>query len=270
MRVMSKQTLLRILAIGLGLLSTTPMAAQRVPSGTIAGQVVTQDGERPLAARVWLVGAARPGAQNPRGTFRFDGLLPGRYHLRATFIGYVPFDTVLVVRSGATARLVVRLAASPVQLSDMTIREVATPPPPPPRPAPPPRPPVDCGLLMVVGSKAMLCTSAELLPRATVLRDREFLGPNTLIRAAAQSAVTQAGFVPERLLQLDDRTWLITARDPTRPVGLGSVRIEVEETGAHDTTVRISLTSATFVSTRSQLDRAQAYLTGIRRILGSR
>jgi len=269
MRLMPKPLLPWLLAFGFSLFSTRTLAAQRVPPGTISGQVVTQDGDRPLAARVWLVGAVRPGVQNPRGTFRFAGLPPGRYHLRATFIGYVPFDTVLTIRSGATARLVVRLVASPVQLSDMTIREVAVPPPPPPRPAPPPRPPVNCGLLLVVGSKAMLCTSPELLPRATVLRDREFFGPNMLIRAAAQRAVTQAGFVPERLLQLDDRTWLITARDPSRPVGLGSVRIEVEETGAHDTTVRISLTSATFVSTRSQLDRAQAYLTGIRRILGS-
>lgn len=98
-------------------------------------------------------------------------------------------------------------------------------------------------------------------------RAEAFLGSNSLILEAAQEAVGQAGFVTERLLQLNGQTWMIAARDPIQPAGIGSVRIEIEETGAHDTTVRVSLTSAASVSRKEQRDRAQAYLSTIRRNL---
>ncbi len=220
-----------------------------------------------MPARVWLVGAARPGTPNPRGSFRFEKLKPGRYHLRATYLGYAPADTILSVSSGARLRIVLRLSATPVKLSDMTIREVAKPPVPPPSKPAVTRPPLDCGLLLIVGPTQMLCTSAQALPRKTLVRGKEFFGGNSQIRQAAQFAVPQVGLIPERELQLNDRTWLITARDPSRPVGLGVVRIEMEETGAHDTTVRIALTSAVFVSEQQQRARAQAYLSKVEHIL---
>ena len=91
-----------ILVIGGVLLSTRPVSAQqRAPNGSISGSVVTQDEGRPLAARVWIVGVARPRVPNAKGTFRFDGLLPGRYRLRATYIGFVPLDTLLSITAGS-------------------------------------------------------------------------------------------------------------------------------------------------------------------------
>ena len=41
----------------------------------------------------------------------------------------------------------------------------------------------------------------------------------------------------------------------------------MEETGAHDTAVRIALTSAVFVNGQQQRARAQAYLSSVERIL---
>jgi len=264
---MSLRFLLWILVPG-GVIPSILPAQQKAPAGSVSGSVVTQEEGRPLPARVWLVGAARPGVPNARGSFRFDGLAPGRYHLRATYIGFVPVDTVLSVRSGSVLRLVVRLIATPVVLNAVTVREAAKPPPTvtPPKPAKL-KPLVDCGRLFVVSATTVLCTSPQMLARTTVYRDEAFLGSNSLILEAAQEAVSHAGFVTERLLQLNGQTWLISARDPLRPAGIGTVRIEVEETGAHDTTVRVSLTSAASVSRQEQRDRALAYLSTIRRYL---
>lgn len=264
---MLRLSLVLILSAGGALVSASPGRAQTASTGSVEGQVLKNEDGRPLPARVWLVGAARPGLPNTRGSFRFEKLKPGRYHLRATYLGYTPADTIFSISPGGRARIILRLSATPVQLSDMTIREVAKPPVPvPPTPALK-RPPIDCGLLLVVGARQLLCTSAQALPRKTLVRGKEFFGGNSHIRQAAQFAVPQAGLIPEREIQLNDRTWLITARDPSRPVGLGIVRIEMEETGAHDTTVRIALTSAVFVSEQQQRARAQAYLARVERIL---
>ena len=265
---MSARSLAWRLALGVMLLPTGTLSAQNAPSGSVFGSVVTRDDGRPLAARVWLVGVARPTAPNARGSFRFDRLSPGRYHLRATYIGFVPADTVVSVSAGTQLRVLLRLTATPVLLTGVTIREPAKPPPAvtPPKPVSL-KPVVDCGRLFVVNTTTVLCTSPQLLARTTVYRDEAFLGSNSLILEAAQEAVGQAGFVTERLLQLNGQTWMIAARDPRRPVGIGTVRIEIEETGAHDTTVRVSLTSAASVSRTEQRDRALAYLSTIRRNL---
>ncbi len=251
------------------LLSAQSLAGQKAPTGSIGGLVIRQDEGTPVPARVWLVGAARPAAPNARGSFRFDGLPPGRYHLRATYIGFVPVDSMLSVTAGTQLRLVIRLTAMPVQLTAMTIRDSAKVPKTVrlPSPAKLHKPVLECGRLVAVSLMMTLCTSPQLLPRTTVHLGKEFLGSNSLILRAAQEAVAQAGFVTERLIQVNDRTWLITARDDSRHAGIGSVRIEVEETGAHDTTVRVSLTSAVSVDKREQLERAQGYLSTISRNL---
>lgn len=264
---MIKHSLTLMLLASGALLSASPLYAQIAPTGSIEGQVLKQGEGFPLPARVWLVGAVRPGVPNPRGSFRFEKLTPGRYHIRATYLGYTPTDTVVSVTSGARLKIVLRLSATPVQLSDMTIREAAKPPAPIPRKPVAPKPAIDCGLLLVVGPKLVLCTSAQALPRKTLARNKDFFGGNSHVRQAAQFAVPQVGWIPERELQLNDRTWLITARDPSRPAGLGIVRIEMEETGPHDTAVRIALTSAVFVNEQQEAARAQAYLARVERIL---
>ena len=240
------------------------VSAQASTTGSIRGSVVTDDDGRPLPARVWLVGSARPGPQNPQGTFRFDGLRPGRYTLRATYIGYVPVDTVLSVTAGAQVRLTVRLVSSPVQLSDMTIRETARDtakklviPPPPKR---------DCGLLFFVSMRMSLCSSPAMFPRATVYEERTFQGLNARILEAAQESVSDLGFVTERIVQLSERTWLILARDRVRWVDAGSTRIEVVEIGADNTAVRVTMT-AIVSRNRETTARARAIIAAVARAL---
>ena len=240
------------------------VSAQQVATGSIRGAVIADDNERPLPARVWLVGSTRPGAQNPQGTFRFDGLVPGRYTLRATYIGYVPVDTVLSVAPGAQMRLTVRLVSNPVQLSSMTIRETArdTVKKPPLRP-PPKR---SCGLLFVVSMRMSLCSSPEMFPRVAVYAEKTFQGLNARILEAAQESVSDLGFETERLVQVSDRTWLIAARDRVPWVDAGSTRIEVVEIGADNTSVRVTMT--TIVSRqREAAARARAIIATVARAL---
>lgn len=240
--------------------SAGSVSAQASATGSIRGTVITADDGRPLPARVWLVGSSRPGPQNPQGSFRFDGLRPGRYTLRATYIGYVPVDTVLSVAAGALVRLTVRLVSSPVQLSDMTIRERArdtvkkqVTPPPPKR---------DCGLLFFVSMRMSLCSSPAMFPRAAVYEERIFQGLNARILEAAQESVSDLGFITERIVQLDDRTWLIVARDRVPWVEAGSTRIEVVETGADNTAVRVSMT-AVVARQRDAAARARAIIATV-------
>src|SRR5262245_56303115 len=83
-----------------GLLTGSPAAQQPQPSaGVITGSVVEEDTNAPIvAARVWLFPLFRPpDNQVPQqlqvpsgsdGTFRFEGVPPGRYGLRAEKTGY--------------------------------------------------------------------------------------------------------------------------------------------------------------------------------------
>jgi hypothetical protein len=213
---------------------------------------------------VWLVGSARPGPQNPQGAFRFDGLRPGRYTLRATYIGYVPVDTVLSVAAGSQVRLTVRLVSSPVQLSSMTIRETARDTTK--KPVIPPPPKRDCGLLFVVSMRMSLCSSPEMFPRAAAYEEKTFQGLNARILEAAQESLTDLGFVTERIVQLSDRVWLMVARDRVPWVDAGSTRVEVVEIGADNTAVRVSMT-AIVSRQRDAAARARAIIAAVTRAL---
>jgi hypothetical protein len=244
------------------LTSTPQLSAQKTAAGSIAGQVLRDDEGTPLPARVWLVAAARPKAPNARGTFKFEGLAPGRYHLRATYLGFSPIDTMLSVAAGTRVQVVVRLKATPVELSSMTIREVVKPPDPP---KPKVRPP-ECKRFLVMGPTTMVCVTKQMLAETTVSQSETFLGRNSIILEAAEKSVTQLGFVTDRIMQLDDRTWLIVAHRDTGPGTTSSARLEVEETGANDTTVRVSMTTVSWKK-REQTNHARAFLAMMRRNL---
>lgn len=234
---------------------------QAAATASISGVVLSDDSVTPLRARVWLVAAARPKAPNARGTFSFEGLARGRYHLRATYLGFVPFDTTVSVASGAHLRLVIRMNAMPVELSSLTIRETIPPKEPPPKPR---KPPIVCARVLIVSPKALLCMTPETLVRTTVRQDATFLGSNTRIVEAAQKTVGQLGFVIEHQRSLNNQTWLIVAHERANPADTASARVEIEETDAHDTTVRVTLTTASWKK-HEQRDRARAFLTTIDR-----
>ena len=256
-------SLAKCLIIAFAVSSSQSLGAQKPATGSIGGTVITVEEGRPLPARVWLVAAARPHAPNARGTFLFEGLAAGRYHLRATYLGFVPVDTMLSVAAGAHVQLVIRMTAQPVELTEMTIRDTAKPPPPPPKPTPPPP---HCERFLVVSITTMLCLTPQMLRNTVVHEDETFTGPHSLILEAAQEGVKDLGFVIERVLQLNDRTWLIVAHDRLHPADSGAVQLEVEQTGTIDTRIRVKLATVAW-GKKEQLDRAQVFLAAIRRRL---
>ena len=112
----------------------------------------------------------------------------------------------------------------------------------------------------------MLCLTPESLRNTVVHEDETFTGPHSLILEAAQEAVKDLGFVTERILQLNDRTWLIVAHDRLHPADSGAVQLEVEQTGTIDTRIRVKLATVAW-GKKEQLDRAQVFLAAIRRRL---
>jgi hypothetical protein len=256
-------SLAKSLIVAFAVTSSQPLAAQKPATGSIGGTVITAEEGRPLQARVWLVAAARPHAPNARGSFIFEGLAPGRYHLRATYLGFIPVDTMLSVAPGARVQVVIRMTAQPVELTEMTIRDTAKPPPPPPKPTPPPP---HCERFLVVSMRTMLCLTRQMLRNTVVHQDETFTGPHSLILEAAQEAEKDLGFVTERILQLNDRTWLIVAHDRLHPRDSGVVQLEVEQTGTIDTRIRVRLATVAW-GRKEQLARAQVFLAAVRRRL---
>jgi hypothetical protein len=248
-------------AIHAVLAPTHGLSAQAAATGSIGGVVLSDDSVTPLRARVWLVAAARPQPANARGTFGFEGLAKGRYHVRATYLGFVPIDTLVALAAGARVRLVLHMHSVPVELSSLTIRETIPHKEPPPKPT---KPPIVCARVLIVSPRALLCMTPETLVRTTVRQNATFLGSNTRIVEAAQKTVDQLGFVIEQQRALDNQTWLIVAHERAHPADTGSAKIEVEETDAHDTTVRVTLTTVSWKK-HEQRDRARAFLTTIDR-----
>lgn len=89
---------------------TDDLSIALTPAGTVTGTVSTLQGERPVAdARVFALAediaaaGAREAISEDDGSFRIDGLDPGRYTLRATAAGYTGTgDGAFDIELGAT------------------------------------------------------------------------------------------------------------------------------------------------------------------------
>jgi hypothetical protein len=76
-------------------------------------------------ARVVLVGTAFAVATDVRGEFEFPALVPGRYVVRATAIGYVTVSSPVELRSRQTMDLEFLTEAEAARLPDVTVEERA-------------------------------------------------------------------------------------------------------------------------------------------------
>lgn len=102
-------------------ISRAPMAAQ-----SVEGAVVAAGTDAPLAfTTVTLTPGFPERFTNDSGRFAFRSVAPGTYRLRARQIGYLPFDTVVVVGANPLVlRIVLRSLA--VELPPVTILGQAT------------------------------------------------------------------------------------------------------------------------------------------------
>jgi ferric enterobactin receptor len=135
----------RMLAATLLLAAAAPLAAQnpqgrppgaaQMQGGTIAGRVVDPDGD-PIGSAQVAVWSARDsslvtGAQvRPDGSFRVEGVRPGRYFLRVSALGFASTATeVVAIAPGALQADVgtVRMAQGAVMLEGLTVTAEAAP-----------------------------------------------------------------------------------------------------------------------------------------------
>jgi hypothetical protein len=111
----------RVLAAALLTFAPCALAGQASPR-TLTG-LVTDSAGQPLVNAVVALDpneAVRATRTNAQGRFRFEGVNPGQYQLRVTWVGYVPDDrTIAVPREGL--ELTIALAKLPFQLDTMTI-----------------------------------------------------------------------------------------------------------------------------------------------------
>ncbi|MEO8194300.1 MAG: carboxypeptidase-like regulatory domain-containing protein [Gemmatimonadales bacterium] len=262
---------MRILLVVLILAVTRSIGAQSAQGdlsrGSISGQIVADDDGRAVpASRVVLVGVTEARRSSPTASFRFDKLSPGRYTLRAQSVGFIQLDTLISLGMGDTRRVTVRLQRVPVTLSAITVREAIIRCPPGTAPAS-----SLTGAPGGIGTKADPCV--KLVPKkqppqpqlTNVVRvNATFLGSNLRLLQDAQEAVTESGLVIERVLQVGDRNWVIFAHAASQMTDTATVRVDVVETGADDTTIHVSLRIEATPSAKRP-DHGQMILSTIRR-----
>jgi hypothetical protein len=110
-------TMLRF-AIAACLLAVTTSAGAQTLAGTVAGTVTDQQGQVLPGVTVVLTG--RTGSQeqvsDETGNYRFIGLQPGEYTLRAELSGFRPFEQAgIVVAIGATVQVKATLSVGGIQ-----------------------------------------------------------------------------------------------------------------------------------------------------------
>jgi len=98
--------------------ATTPAHAQ---TGTIAGTVTDAESDETLpGVNVVLVGASQGAATNAEGTYSIS-VEPGRYDLRASFVGYESLTKTVDVEAGEKTTLNFALPPSAQQLEDLVV-----------------------------------------------------------------------------------------------------------------------------------------------------
>lgn len=254
--------------------------AQSTATGDISGQVLRDDDLRPLpGSRIQLVGVYPPRFPSAKGTFRFDRLFPSAYKIHVISLGFIPYDTIVVVKPRTVTSVTIRMKAVPVELSAVTITEAVKrcPEGSAPttdgssciarKPPAPPKRPMECGPMMLVVPRTFLCTSNRMLPRKTLEDAASFSGSNWKILEAAQNAVANSGFVVESVLQMNERTWRISAHSFRRPADVEALKVDVVEVGPDDTDVRVSLYISSPLGQSDSEQPARQIVREIRRAL---
>jgi len=100
--------------------STAVTLAAQTDAGSVSGRVTDTSGVG-LSATVRLVPPRLTTPTSRDGSFRFDRLATGSYTLRVSALGYAPDSAPLVVTSGQTAALTLRLKPAPILLSAVAV-----------------------------------------------------------------------------------------------------------------------------------------------------
>ena len=112
-----------LIVLGMLLLYSSDLMAQQ--SGSITGQVLEEDTQKPLSnMQVQVTGTTRSMLTNEQGRFLFAGLQPGSYEVRVTGLGYAQGSVPATVTAGEAASVRILLTPSALQLDALVVNAV--------------------------------------------------------------------------------------------------------------------------------------------------
>lgn len=116
------------LALLVALLALPPVHAQRL--GSISGTVrATANGPLIEGARVMLIGTAFAVSTKKNGEFSFTGLVPGKYVIQASAIGFETLSSAIEVRPLETLQVEFEAEPQSFRLPELDVTEKANLPP---------------------------------------------------------------------------------------------------------------------------------------------
>ena len=105
-------------------------ALQSSHLGSIVGTVRASDkGPAIVGARVALVGTTLAVVTSPRGEFSFNGLIPGKYVIQASAIGFATLSSEIEVKARETLEVQFEAEPEGVRLPELTVAEKPNLPP---------------------------------------------------------------------------------------------------------------------------------------------
>lgn len=90
-------------------------------SGKISGKITTSDGKPGAFVSVGLKGSSKGTVTDENGKYKIDGVKPGTYTLKVTFIGLAPQEQTTTVASNQTVTVNFTLSENASQLNEVVI-----------------------------------------------------------------------------------------------------------------------------------------------------
>jgi TonB-linked SusC/RagA family outer membrane protein len=108
--------------LGLACALALPWSTTPAQTGAIAGRVLEQGSQRPISeAQVVIVGTVRGARTGEDGQYRFTGVAPGAYQVRALRIGYQAMTQTVRVSPNETATADFVLPTSAIKLDEVLV-----------------------------------------------------------------------------------------------------------------------------------------------------
>lgn len=117
---MSKQTGFVFLIMAF-LFTSVRVMAEDENGGTIRGKVLTTDGKAATDVVILLKETNESAISETDGSFTFDHVKPGSYHLIVTLMGYTPVEEQVMVNAGKTTNIRLQLAVSSKALKEVVV-----------------------------------------------------------------------------------------------------------------------------------------------------
>ncbi|MBC8053607.1 MAG: TonB-dependent receptor [Sphingobacteriaceae bacterium] len=115
---------LKITCISIALLFASLFLNAQVSNGTISGTIITSDGGAAAAVNVGIKELNKAAITAENGTYQLKNVKPGTYTLKVSFVGILPQEQQVIVRSAENTVIDFRISESSAKLQEVTITAV--------------------------------------------------------------------------------------------------------------------------------------------------